>query len=143
MNLNVASPTITGSVNADSRELIAVSVMFSATSPPARWLSRFAVMPPGAATSSIMPTASAPWRSNARTRPKQTTGSTTSWQANATAVAFGYFSTRLKSATVNVRPRPNITSARATGMKIVNTVEDMAAFLSGQALIALTAPPCR
>ncbi len=60
MNLHVASPTTTGSANAASSELIAVSVMFSATSPPARWLSRFAVTPPGAATSSIMPTASAP-----------------------------------------------------------------------------------
>ena len=46
---------ISGSVNSATTELIAVSVMLSATSPRNRWLNRLALVPPGDAASSIMP----------------------------------------------------------------------------------------
>lgn len=68
--------TTSGMVNAASTELIAVKVMFNATSPPARWLNKFAVAPPGDATSSIMPTASTPRSPNANTKPRQIAGNT-------------------------------------------------------------------
>ncbi len=54
----IAKLTISGNVSTDSTELIAVSVMFSAMSPRNRWLYRLAVVPPGEAASSIIPTAS-------------------------------------------------------------------------------------
>ena len=81
--------TTIGSVTTASTELIAVSVMLSATCPPNRWLYRLAVVPPGEAASSIMPTASSGGRSNASTSPKQTAGSSSIWQTSAIAAAFG------------------------------------------------------
>ena len=46
-----------GSQTSESTLLMAVSVMFSATSPRARWLKMFAIAPPGEAASSIRPSA--------------------------------------------------------------------------------------
>ncbi|SLB11834.1 Uncharacterised protein [Mycobacteroides abscessus subsp. abscessus] len=56
-------------------ELTAVSVTLRATSPRNRWLNRFAVVPPGDAARSIMPTASSGSRSNNVTNPKAAAGS--------------------------------------------------------------------
>ena len=52
-----------GRVNSAITELIAVSVMFSATSPRNRWLNRLALVPPGEAASSSMPMPSSGGRS--------------------------------------------------------------------------------
>src|ERR1041384_2546113 len=104
-----------GRVTTASTEFTAVSVMLSATSPRNTWLNRFAVVPPGEAASSIMPTASSGGRSNRSTKPKQTTGSSTSWHTSAIRTAAGCLRTRTKSATVSDRPKPNITTASAMG----------------------------
>ena len=74
-----------------------MSVTLSATSPRKRWLNRFALVPPGDAASSNIPTASSGGRSNSLTSPKQIAGSSTSWQASATATARGCRATRRKS----------------------------------------------
>ncbi len=70
--------TTIGSVTTISTELIAVSVTFSATFPPNRWLNRLAVGPPGDAATTIRPTASSGGSRKAITSPKQAAGSTTS-----------------------------------------------------------------
>ena len=85
----IARLVITGSVTTAISELTAVSVMFRATSPRNRWLKRFAVVPPGEAASSSMPTASSGGRSKASTSPKQTAGSTSSCSASAMTTALG------------------------------------------------------
>ena len=106
-------------------ELIAVRVMLSATSPRKRWLKRLAVVPPGDAASSIMPMPSSGGRSKSTTRPKQTTGSSTSWQPSATATALGARPTRRKSARVRSRPSPNMMIASARGSPTVVSAESM------------------
>lgn len=121
MKCAMLRPTTSGSVNTASTELIAVSVMLSATSPPARWLKRFADVPPGDATSSIMPTASTPLSPNASTSPRQIAGRMITWQVSAMTAALGYLATLAKSATVRVRPSPNITRPSASGRKICTT----------------------
>ena len=66
---------MSGRVNSAISELIAVRVMFRATSPWKRWLNRFALVPPGEAASSSMPIPSSAGRSSSTTRPKQIAGS--------------------------------------------------------------------
>ena len=107
----------TGSVTRASTLLMAVSVMFSATSPRARCENRFAVTPPGEAASSTRPRPSSGGSPKPTARPKATGGSSTVCTASATTTAFGAVATRLKSASVRCRPRPIITMARAIGRK--------------------------
>ena len=79
-------------------------------------LYRFAVMPPGAATSSIMPTASATW--DQRLGPDRTDHGEQDELEGQCHGGLRVPHHQFEVATVKVRPRPNITSARATGMKI-------------------------
>ena len=83
-------------------------------------------MPPGDAASSSMPMPSSGGRSKSTTSPKQTAGSSTSWQASATTTAFGCFPTRRKSASVRPSPSPNMMIARAIGRPMVVSAESMA-----------------
>ena len=121
----MARPVINGSVNSAIIELTAVRVMFSATSPRKRWLNRFAVVPPGEAASSIIPMPRSGGRSKSTTRPKQTAGSRTSWQARAIPTAFGCRPIRPKSAMVRESPSPNMMMARAMGRPTVVRAESM------------------
>ena len=116
---------MSGSVNSAITELIAVRVMFSATSPWNRWLKRFALVPPGEAASSSMPMPSSGGRSKSTTRPKQIAGSSRSWHTSATATARGCRLTRRKSAHVRSSPRPNMMMARASGRPTVASAESM------------------
>ena len=118
-------PVTIGRVTTEITELTAVRVMLSATSPRNRWLNRLAVVPPGDAASSIIPIPSNAGRSASTTRPKQTRGRRTSWQASATATALGCFATRRKSSDVRPRPSPNITIASAIGRPTVVRAESM------------------
>jgi len=61
------SVTTTGSVTTASTELTAVTVMFRATSAPARWLNTVAITPPGAAARTIIPIARSGWSPGSRT----------------------------------------------------------------------------
>ena len=106
-------------------ELTAVSVTLSATSPRNRWLNRFALVPPGDAASSIIPTASSGGRSKSLTSPKQTSGSSTSWQPSATATARGCRETRRKSSGVSESPSPNMMIPSAIGSPTVVSAESM------------------
>jgi hypothetical protein len=119
----IARPVTSGSVKSAMTELIAVSVMFSATSPRNRWLNRLALVPPGEAASSIIPMPSSGGRSKSTTRPKHTAGSSRSWQARAVTTARGARPIRRKSPGVRSRPRPNMMIARATGRPIVVSAE--------------------
>ena len=118
-------PVMIGSVTTEITELTAVSVMLSATSPRNRWLNRLAVVPPGDDASNIIPIPSNAGRSTSTTRPKQTTGKRTSWQASATATALGCCATRRKSPDVRPRPSPNITIASAIGRPTEVRAESM------------------
>lgn len=80
-------PTTKGSVKRESRLLTAVRVMLSATSPLARWLKRLAVAPPGEAERSMSPTASSGGKAKSLAMPKQTAGSTSTWQSRPTITA--------------------------------------------------------
>ncbi len=119
----MARLVITGIVTAASTELIAVSVMLSATSPRKRWLNRLAVVPPGEAASSITPTASSGSRSKVTTRPKAMTGRTSTCSPSATITARGVRATRRKSPTSRESPSPNMMIARAIGRPTLISTE--------------------
>ena len=121
----IARLVISGRVTIAITEFTAVRVTLSATSPRKRWLNRFAVVPPGEAASSIIPTASSGGRSNSLTSPKQTAGSSNSWQPSATATARGCRATRRKSAGVSESPSPNMMIPSAIGSPIVVNAESM------------------
>ena len=106
-------------------ELIAVRLMFSATSPRNRWLYRLAVVPPGEAASSIIPTASTGGRLNSITSPKHTSGSRINWHANATATALGRRPIRTKSPGVRLSPSPNMMIPSAIGRPMTVMAEPM------------------
>jgi hypothetical protein len=74
----IDNPTTIGNVTTASTELIAVRVTFNATSPRARWLKRFAMVPPGEATRIIIPTANTGGTPASSTIPKHNNGRTTS-----------------------------------------------------------------
>ena len=114
-----------GRVTIEMIELTAVRLMLRATSPWNRWLIRLAVVPPGDAASSIIPMPSTGGRSASTTSPKQTAGSSTSWQASATAITFGRCPTRRKSSPLSPRPSPNMMTASAIGRPTVARAESM------------------
>ena len=72
-----------------------------------------------------MPTASSGGRSKSLTRPKQTSGSSSSWQPSAMATAFGCRATRRKSSRVSESPSPNMMMPRASGSPTVVSAESM------------------
>ncbi|GAB3324410.1 hypothetical protein GCM10027451_48740 [Geodermatophilus aquaeductus] len=121
-----------GSVTTASSELTAVRETLSATSPRKRWLNRFAVVPPGEAASSSMPTASTGSRPTAITSPKQSAGSTSSCSPRATTAARGRRVTRTKSSTVSDSPSPNMTTARAAGRATVARAESTGDLRNGR-----------
>ena len=109
-----------GMVSTAITEFTAVRVMFSATSPWARWLYRLALVPPGEAASSISPTASAGARAKPLAMKKQATGRMRIWQTRPMITGLGYFTTRAKSASVSDNPRPSMMMPRAAGRKTVS-----------------------
>ncbi|MNP22763.1 hypothetical protein D3C76_1154470 [compost metagenome] len=124
--------TSNGMVKIAINELTAVSVMFNATSPWARWLNRLAVVPPGEAASSISPTARADSRPKPLAIRKHTSGSSRIWQARPTTTGLGYFTTRAKSARVSDSPRPSMMMPKASGRKAVSKGEAVMGSLSGE-----------
>ncbi len=98
---------------------MAVSVMFSATSPWARWLKMLAIAPPGEAASSMKPTASIGGRSNSWVIAKATATSTIVCTSRPTITARGNCTTRAKSAGVKARPSPNMITPTAAGSRTV------------------------
>ena len=122
----MARLVISGNETIEITELTAVSDTLRATSPRNRWLNRLALVPPGEAASSIMPTASSGGRSKTITRPKHTSGSRSSWQPRAMTMTLGCCATRRKSATVSESPSPNMMMPRARGRPTVVSAESMA-----------------
>ncbi len=96
-----------------STQLIAVSVMLSATSPRARWLKMLATAPPGEDASSISPTARMGGRSNSCVIRNAMPTSTMVCTNRPMTTARGKRSTRAKSAACSDRPRPNMMMATA------------------------------
>ncbi|GAA1699344.1 hypothetical protein GCM10009745_52380 [Kribbella yunnanensis] len=90
-----------------------------------------AVVPPGEATSNIIPTANAGASPKTFTIPKQITGNNTTWVPNATSTALGIRATRAKSPVVRLNPSPNMMIANAIGNKTeVSTESDKVVFPS-------------
>ena len=138
--------TTIGRVKTEITELMAVRVMLSATSARAMWLNKLAVVPPGAAARSIIPTAISPGSPNRITSPKQIPGKTSNCTASAVIAAFGNVTTRLKSSMTRLRPSPNITTANANGRRMTVRADSMEYLSSGApSLVAwVTRPtPCQ
>jgi len=97
-----------GIVNGVIRLMTAVRLIESATSPRARCVKRFEVVPPGAKEMIIKPTASSGGSLKIIAIIKASKGKAKSWANMPTSAALGRFKIRLKSATCKVRPMPNI-----------------------------------
>jgi hypothetical protein len=90
----------------------------SAVSPRARWVMRFAVVPPGEAPSRTSPTASTGSRLNTSATPNASSGLSTSRFARPMRTPRGCVKIRRKSSMVSDNPRLIMISARAMGRAI-------------------------
>ena len=101
----------------------AVIVIESAVSPRAKWVSRFARMPPGEAPSRTSPTASAGSSENAWATPKASRGESSTRLRSPIETPLGLTKTRLKSTGVSDMPRLSMITANASGSRTVAKIE--------------------
>ncbi len=114
-----ASVRYAGTVIVAARLLTAVIVSDRAVSPRARWVSTFAIVPPGAAPSSTSPTARPAGRSNSVATPKASAGEITTRLSSPIATPRGCLATRRKSAGVSSSPSATMITASAAGSRTV------------------------
>ena len=84
-----------------------VSETDSATSPRARWVSRFDMLPAGPDTTSSIPSATDGGRSRAATRPRVSSGTSTNWAAVTATKTRGWRSAERRSSTRTSRAMPS------------------------------------
>ena len=106
---------IKGIVKIQSKLIIAVSDMESATSPFAKEVNKFEVTPPGAAAIIITPIASSGDTGHSLIIINAIIGSTIICEKAPTKKSRGCFNTLMKSEPVKPSPKANIIKARAKG----------------------------
>ena len=106
-------------VNGVTRLIIAVRLMESATSPFAKFVNTFEVVPPGANEMIIKPTASSGGSLKASAIIKATSGKIMSCADIPIRTALGSLKTRVKSAMCKESPIPNIIINSSRGIKNV------------------------
>jgi hypothetical protein len=77
------------------------------------------VAPPGDAANNIKPTANSGDKPKLTATNKHINGSKSIWQKSPINIAFGNLTTRVKSAIVSDKPKPNIIMPNAIGIKTV------------------------
>lgn len=106
-------------VNRANKLFTAVRLMFKATSPLNRLLSKAADEPPGADAIIINPTPNSGLRFNSRAMKNAQKGRKNIWHINAIIIALGFFNTRVKSLIDKDIPNPSIKIQRRVGSTTV------------------------